>query len=341
MKQRTKLCVALLTLMSLGVIGLVLAKIQRDAAQPFPGARVVLDDASWKKRELASMNDSGYLWAAPDTLVYQLQVSNGSRVILRHILPNGTAAPPQTLPLFLTEGQNIHNLSPDGRTLCVWGFAEMKRWKYTFLRTDGQSKPVGIESDAPQLFWSPDSNCLYAMTLGDSTPVVERFDPQKRTVQKISLDSKGLSSLDCMTPEGKLLGFRYFVHFRMVDLALEWEITEVQGRHCITTTYSKLPAPDGARLYLAPNGRRLLWEIPVEENTWVEQWQRRLLKKTIAPHHFTRWQITDIDGKNERDIGITVDNEKPEGELNPEWTPDSKGVHFIYKTKLWYLPMPE
>ncbi len=340
MKPRTKLFLLLASLLCLGVIGFVLRKIQQNAGVPFPGAIVVLNDDSWRLRGNQDWGNAGYLWAAPNIVVYKQEVRDEYRVVLRRIVPNTSPSPLKSLPLLLTEGQYVSNTAPNGRTLFIHSPPYSPFPPYQVVRADGKGKPIAVATNATQVFWSPDSKSLYAMPYPSPSPIVERYDVQTGAVLKTTINTGHDLYPACITPEGKLLCLNSYAPEHTGSPDWKWSLMEVRGKEVSTSIYDKHFPFTRAGLYLSPDGKRLLWAIHGEETTFWAKWKEKISRKQFTPHSVTRWQVTDIDGNNGRTIGIVPNETDKPRELEPQWTPDGKGVHFLQDGKLMYLAVP-
>lgn len=340
MKRRTKLFLIMAALVCLACVGVVLNKIQQNAAMPFPGAVVVLDDASWYARRIEQESDRGYLWATHNTILYTQKAQTASHIVQRKVMPDGTLSPPKVLPLLLGKEQVIESLSPDGKILCLRQTKNDNVVEHILVRTDGQGKPVDIVRDYFGLVWSADSKYLYFLLYTSPKRELEQFDAQTGTLAKTILNTTEEFDLTSTTPEGKLLGTIIDVDYRHTPLLCDWSVTEVQGNKVLTRRYRKQFASDCFLAEISPDNNRLLWIIPDVQITWLEKWQQRVFKKPIMPRKVWRWQVSDIDGKNERAIGVTLRGQRTENEPSLQWTPDGKGVHFLQDGKLMYLVVP-
>ena len=79
MKRRTKLFLLLTSLLCLGGGSEAVSERQQNAGKSYPIAVVVLDDASWQLRVQEHEGARGYLWATPDTVLYQQKVGSKYR----------------------------------------------------------------------------------------------------------------------------------------------------------------------------------------------------------------------------------------------------------------------
>lgn len=111
-----------------------------------------------------------------------------------------------------------------------------------------------------------------------------------------------------------------------------WDVIEWQGKNVVTTLYQKQFPSSYDRVSCSPDCKHILWQSREQKKTFLE--------KKIVPSTVIRWLITDIDGSNERTIGIVPIEMQKESNLSLEWTPDGKGVHFVQNGKLWYLAVP-
>lgn len=340
MKRRTKLFLAFSTLICLGIVGVILLKILKYAAQPFPGAVVILDDASWRSLWVGEEPDSGYLWAASNTILGGRDNRGGLHATLYRLLPDGTASPPQPLPFLLTEQGNLVSLSRDGKTLCLLNGWVKGGVEYRLVRLEGQEKPLILTTEPMQLHWSPDSRFLYGMAASGSDAVLKRFDAKTGSVVKTPINVPEEMDLDMVTPEGKLLFFAYDSDPSVDPRMEKWRIGELQGGTVHIKAYQRRFPPDTLLEAMSPNGKRLLWRVESAEDTFWERIQSKMLQKRIPPKRVIIWQVTDIDGSHALTLGGVTEQMKKTMKSDPEWTPDSKGVHFIMDGKLWYLPVP-
>jgi hypothetical protein len=143
-----------------------------------------------------------------------------------------------------------------------------------------------------------------------------------------------------ITPEGKLLGLQtpdnnphipHFIACLILDLR--------DGKLLAKGSRRALRKPSTLHS-LSPDGKRLLWKEPDSEITLMDKIKGWMLRKYPESHPLVRWQVTDAGGGNPRSIGVTAFKQAEESEWEPEWTPDSKGVHFVYEKKLWRLDVP-
>jgi hypothetical protein len=340
MLRYKKLLLLMLSLASLGIVGLVLHQIQQNAEQPFPGAVVVLDNALWRSRKDQDWAYGGYLWASPNTILYTLETASGSQVLLQRIVPNAPPSPPQRLPVLLKEMEYIDSLSPDGKRLCLHTVSASRIASRIIVRTDGQGKAIEVTTEAGEAFWSSDSKFLYALPYETNPIVLERYDVQTGSVTKTTINTRHDLILTGVTPEGKLLCLDEHAPEHTGKPDWGWELMEVRGSSVVQSSYRKRFPFASASLFLSPDGKRLLWQIPDSEMTVWEKWQQTFLRKAGRSHEIYRWMVTEIDGSNGRTIGITPREESMMMQPIPEWTPDSRAVHFVHDKKLWRLDVP-
>jgi hypothetical protein len=340
MRRYKKLLLVMIVVASLGIAGLVLTKIQQRAAEPFPGAIVVLDDASWQSRWVDANGEAWFRWATPDTILYQQDGQDGKHLVQRKVLPDGTASPPKVLPMIIKGWQEFENFSPDGTTLCLREYGNTTKYKHVFVRTDGQGKPITLWAQTQQFFWTPDSRFVYGTPPDNLPPVLERGDPHSGTVSAIPLNTKLKWQLSGITPDGRMLGndsISYTLGTTHVSAVM---ISELRGTQVVTTTQLKPPAPHALLFDFAPDGKRLLWEITDEQILLMDKLKAWVTQTAAEPRPITRWIVTEADGKKPRQIGGMPFGREPVSELVPEWTPDGKGVHFVQEGKLMYLDVP-
>jgi hypothetical protein len=110
MRRYKKLFLLLISFAFVGIVGLVLIKMMQHYAQPFPGAVVVLDDAAWRSQWERKGLDRLYQWAAPDIIMGYRWNRDRCQITLYRRLSDGTAAPPQTLPIALPTRRNWKSL---------------------------------------------------------------------------------------------------------------------------------------------------------------------------------------------------------------------------------------
>jgi len=90
--------------------------------------------------------------------------------------------------------------------------------------------------------------------------------------------------------------------------------------------------------YVSPDNRHLLWYTAKLADSRWSKWLARLNPKwnkgaTFEPHYF----LSDLNGNHMHPaltniMGGTVN-------LNPQWTPDSKHVSFVYNNQLYLVPV--
>jgi hypothetical protein len=345
MKRRGKLLVLLFLMMGVGITA-VLSRILLDAALPFPGAVVVLEDALWKSRTNNDATNPGYLWATPNTVLYTLAAPKGSYVVRQTVHPNTTSVPPQRLPLLLTDDQNIDSLSPDGKTLCVIERAsDTSFWKYTLIPLEGKGKRVVIDHERAVLLWTPDSRSLSVMNLEDNH-VLRRYDAHSGKKTAITLSATGYLSLTHIALDGRLLEFAtQYIPSPVSSRAVQWTLSEFKGEKVVTLATHSHPREndwDWADLRLSPTADRILWESIQEEESFLSQLQRFLFHTPRQKRRIKQWEVSDLNGKNVRRIGWEVYNPDlpPTNDRQPDWTPDGKGIHFLQDGKLMYLAVP-
>lgn len=340
MKRRTKLFLFLASLTCLILIGCVLSQIQKRAAEPFPGAVVVLDDASWRARHRVNILDGDYVWGGAGIVFYRQQAAGGDRIIRRRILPNGTTSPPEMLPMILRGKQHIESVSPDGTTLCLFEFPTASQLHYHFVRTDGKGKSVRIKVNSIGLLWLPDSRHLYGRWSNGKQLFVDRYDIHTGTGMTTKINPPKGFGFNYITLQGKLLGLSTTNFFFPAPKKAQWDIADVQGSKIVMTKHQKAFDLEPCLISLSPDGKRILWQMEDKSITLWERWQKRLMGKKIEEHPRIRFHITDFDGGNEREIGVATEKQREPYQLYPDWTADGKGVHFLYEGKLMYLPVP-
>jgi hypothetical protein len=340
MRRYKKLVLVLISLASLGIAGLILTKIMQHAGEPFPGARVVLDDASWRMHDEIETTQGGYLWTMPNTVIYTEKCGEKWRIILRHLSAEGVASPPRTLPFLLTKNEYLDGLSPNGKILCLQEDWEGSGYAMRLVRTDGQGKPVRFQTEASKLHWSPDSRFLYGLSDDVSARFLERIDAHTGTIRKTLTNVPEMMKLTSITSGGNLLVYCND-GFPFVDSQMQkWRIGELQGDTVHSTTYQTPLPPYTLPHSLSPDGKLMLWWTESEENTLWMRIQKKILRKKIPPKLVHRFLITDADGTDARTIGTITEKMEATFASVLEWTPDSKGVHFVMDKKLWRLDVP-
>ena len=340
MKRRMKLFLIAAAFACLVGIGVVLRKIQQNAAQPFPGAVVVLEDASWQARDRFFDFDTAYHWNNAKTIVYTQREANGTRVVRRALTPQGIVSSPDVLPIVLTKSQSLLSLSPNGKTLCIMELNGISTERTFLLNAHGQGKPILLPKDADCLVWSPDSTALYGFENEFPPHSLQRYDARTGAAKKVSGLITSPNFLPAISPEGKLFAIEYDVKLQQNVFYNKWRMVELRNGSVVTITSQKGYKDDFSIPNLSPDGKRLLWHIVEAKSSTRNKGQRELRQESNTLPAVTRYFITDIDGKNERTLGVIHNEQTKLGELLPQWTPDSRGVHFIQNGKLMYLRLP-
>jgi hypothetical protein len=340
MRRHKTLLLVMISFASLGIAGLVLHRIRQNAGVPFLGARVVLDDDSWKARMGQEYHPTSYRWSTAGAVLYLQKVADKWRIVRQPISPQGKTAPPEFLPMLLKDEPEYYSLSPDGTSLIIGKSLSRTVWNYTVFRIGKTATPLFIISERGYLLWSPDSKFLYGLLTDYAQPILERYDTRTGAMQKTLVNTTEELSVETITPEGKLLCFDSNGWGKMLSQDWDWSVSEVQGKTVMTRRYQGKFSLPAMPYYLSPDGKRILWRMDDEEITWLERMQKMVLRKAIEPRAVTRWLVTDVDGKNRRVIGSVSERVAETEELFPYWTPDGKGVHFVMDKKLMYLPVP-
>jgi hypothetical protein len=340
MKRRTKFLLLTAVVLLLGGIVAVLRLPPRNTAMLFPGAVVVLEDQSWRTRGEAVWRTERYLWANANTILYTHLAAGKEQIVRRRLLPNGKFSSPEVLPVPLGSGQAVMTLSPDGKTLCLYDSLHTNKSRYALIGTERPQKPLNLRHASDELFWSSDSKSLYGLCTFYPSHFVERIAVSTGASRITPLVPGNDFVFTTITPEGRCLGFVSNILRKPGSPLWTWEVLELRGNTVITTKYQKpFPAPEGS-LTLSPNGKRLLWRIDKDTFSPWRRIQKTLFKRPVPSSEIIVWQVTDIDGKNVQIIGIIPEAIRKPSELFPEWTPDSKGVHFVQDGKLMYLTVP-
>jgi hypothetical protein len=340
MKRTKKLLVLAVIIGCLAGIGTVLTKVVRHTVEPFPGSRVVLDDASWRSLWQSEDRMGGYHWVAPNLLVCSRWVGGAWQFTLRRYLPKGTVSPLQPLTSSLPKGEKVDSISPDGITLCLWKTTDWETYTYRLVRLDGDGKPITFTSRSYEHIWSPDSRFLYGITETTKGQVLERIDARTGILIKTPVTVPEGMEIHSITPDGTLRFFSDDTEYGVDSPLMKWRIGELQGSTVHAASYQKRFSDGEVLPFLSPDGKRLLWLFISEENTLWERIQNKVLRKKIPPKSVMRWQITDADGSNPRTLGSLSEKEWEILQGYPRWTPDSKGVYFVYEKKLWRLDVP-
>jgi hypothetical protein len=340
MRRYKKLIFVMISVLCLAGIGAVPTKRPQPDAEPFPGARVILDDAAWRSLWKDGEVRGRYEWAAPNLLVYHVLIGSKLQTSLRRYLPEGTFAPPQSLNPLLAKGEVFDSISLHGTTLCLWKMPDRETYTYRLVRLDGDGKPITFVSKSVFFQWSPDSRSLYGIAEANAGQVIERIDARTGSVVKAPVTVPNEMDFHSVTLEGKLLFFSDDTNIGIDPQMQKWRIGELRGKTVHAASYQTRFPDDPALPSLSPDGKRLLWLIYSTENTLWEHLQNTLQQKKIPPKPVTRWQITDADGNNPHTLGIIGRKEADNLQQSPRWTPDSKGVYFVYEKKLWRLDVP-
>ncbi len=110
--------------------------------------------------------------------------------------------------------------------------------------------------------------------------------------------------------------------------------------------------PDGRafEVVLSPDGTRLAWLTDrLVETSWIDNWFRRLSRKTyFPPRHIRELGVSRLDGSDWRSVGsvewsepemyLTGWRSPPEATYSPcqlQWRPDGKYVSFVFKCAIW------
>jgi DNA-binding beta-propeller fold protein YncE len=340
MKRTKKLLVLAVIIGCVAGIGLVLTKMVQHAGEPFSGARVVIDDAAWQSMMYGEEATAYYQWVESNTLLGYRSDRGGWHTTLYRILPDGTSIPLQSQFFAVSPRLLPFSLSPNGKTLSI--LAEWKNgvMKYRLVRLDKQEKPVTLMTEPNLLHWSHDSRFLYRGAESDDDSVLLRIDARTGAVVKTPINLPEGMGLAIVTPDGKLLFYAYDTNDRVDSQMQKWRIGELQGNTVHSKAYQKRFPPDTLMVAISPDGKRLLWRVENAENTFWERIQNKVLRKKIAPKGVLRWQITDIDGTHAQTIGAATEEMKQTLISDPQWTPDSKSVHFVMDKKLWRLDVP-
>ena len=342
MKRRGKILLLGSCILGIALVCVVCIKIVQRNAEPFSGAVVVLDDPMWLSRATNELV-SGYLWSTPDTVVYQKSVPGGSRIVRQIVHPGSKNPPPEILlTLFLKSNQFLSELSQDGKMLCIFEITNASDWEQTLISLDGSSKPVALRPTPFSYCWFPDGRSFVAVENnvfyhGDrKTGKVTQHpltEPQTFELTQITLDGRMLSLTD---------GSGYAASLARTDEI--WTLSELKNERIVVLKTLHKPKSDSGGSgtpMLSPTGDRLLWKSYDQSKSLFAAFQRRFLKRTSESYE-THWKVTDLDGKNVRHLGTIVYSESTQytDEMEPMWTPDGKGVHFVKDKKLYYLAVP-
>lgn len=339
MKRRGKILLGITTLALVTAAAFVLIKIVRETVDPFSGAIVVLDDASWRNRYNAE-EMYAYVWDKPDTILYRDESGDprgGFPMIRRTLDAQGKASPPERLPhVSLTFEQHLnYSLSPDGKTLLTEEWTtdnSQTRWKYTLLPIAG-GKPTVLFSDEHPLHWSPDSRFLLTVVFTRSgKSLLQQFDARTGKLTEISV---GINQLTGVAHDGRLLEFGY-AHWKL-GKELRWWMKEVRNGQTVAQNHCQSPVAHATELLLSPNGDKLLWQVTnTEEDFWAKI-QRNVFRRQTPPQTKIRWETTDLEGKHRRIIACYPLPANGSAVSVPQWTPDGTGIHFIRDEKLCFL----
>lgn len=317
-----------------------LYRYRQSAGVPISGAQVILDDADWRAWLAASGKTGGFQWTASNALMYAQKEQGGWRLVKRQLTPTMDAAPPEALPMKFTPEQVFRGVSPDGKLVLCENRVRGEKLSFTLTRTDGQGKPLRIPSAAANLLWSPDSRYLYGLAYRRGKQPLERHDVRTGTHTTTFLSAPLPISLRMITPEGKLLTDLQPVPTPSGSNAGMRQMTEIRGSKLVTTKY---PFPSffaGGTGYLSPDGRKVLWWVSDQETRFVDRWAKMGTGEWVVPHPITRWRTAHFDGSHPQEIGVSHNLEANGDSIYPFWTPDSKGIYFVYNDKLWYRAVP-
>jgi hypothetical protein len=321
-------------------IGAVPTKRPQSDAEPFPGARVILDDAAWQSLWPDQGHNGDYEWVPPNALVCFHRVYWKWQFFLYRLLPEGTFSAPQPLNPLIEPWEQIRSISPDGTTLCVYTLKMTEFFPVRLVRLEGDGKPITFESNYYSFHWSPDSRLLYGIAETTDGYVLERIDTETGTKVKTSISVPKRMRIHSVTPEGKLLFHCRDANDSVDPQMRKWWIGELHDSTVHVTSYQKW-FPDKTVVWsLSPDGKRLLWEIFSEEYTFWERIQNKVFGKPLPLIKGAGWQITDADGSNPHTLGSISEKEMKSLNRYPQWMPDSEGIHFVYEKKLWRLDVP-
>ncbi len=345
MKRRGKILLAVTGIVGIALLGIVLQKIERQSAEPFPGAVVILNSSEWRLRAIRRDYDTSYDWLSPRSVLYTQPLPHGFQV-MRHQVdcndPTKTALNPELLPgVVLVQNQWIISLSPEGKTLLLKKGGGSNKNRYILVPTDGKSKPVVIDSWCDNLIWSSDSRALYS-TWWVNGAVLQRYDAHTGKMTQSNLqtpNASGYPILTHITPDGRMLCFTASRPSMQNPSGCSWTLSEIQQDRVveIVAPHIKYRTPTHGGI-LSPTGERILWQTLATETPLVNKVTRLLNRKQNTDMQVKHWDVCDVDGKNWRSIGsANLSYPMP----RPHWAPDGKGIHFIKDGKLCYLDLPK
>ncbi len=237
--------------------------------------------------------------------------------------------------------------SPDEHCVAVMQPSLSKEFQFVLVSDDGKPTRPAAPAGETVLAWLPDSKGV--ITLADLSTFalnIRYFDTSKvETIRQVNdgewpsfltLPDQGQSfQISGLYYRSGLPGyksknyptmrFREFDIDHPVKVLREWQ-TAVPSR------------PDFGNAIASPDNRHLLWTTYSLKPSRITQWFEQVMPSWAQyPHPRISFYISDLDGSHSHSVMQELWGK--EKCTDPQWTPDSKHLCFVYKDQLYFVPV--